>query len=224
MTLNRIFFILTIFFLTLINCTDSSTDSINSPDENPDIEYPDWTFESHSSSAEPNYENIFPQDRVNRIDIVISNSDWQLMLSDMTQVYGNFGSSSGGGPHISGFSDDNPVYVPCSIFFNDKEWYKVGVRFKGNSSLKSSWRGGIWKIPLRLNFDRYEEEFPEIANQRFYGFKELSLSSNYNDRSLIREKIVPEIFRDFGVQAPQTAFYRIYIDYGEGPKCGHDSG
>jgi spore coat protein CotH len=65
--------------------------------------------------------------------------------------------------------------------------------------------------------DRFEDEYPEIANQRFYGFKELSLSNNYDDASLTREKVVPEIFRDFGVPAPQTAFYRVYIDYGKGP-------
>ena len=65
--------------------------------------------------------------------------------------------------------------------------------------------------------DRFEDEIPEINNQRFYGFKEFSLSNGYDDESLIREKVATEIFRDFGVAAPQTAFYRVYIDYGDGP-------
>ena len=65
--------------------------------------------------------------------------------------------------------------------------------------------------------DRFEDEYPEINNQRFHGFKELSLANNYDDKSFLREKVVPEIFRDFGVPAPQTAFYRVYVDYGDGP-------
>jgi spore coat protein CotH len=136
------------------------------------------------------------------------------MIDDMTNNYGSFG-TGGGGPADD--SDDNPIYVPCSLFFNDIKWYQVGLRFKGNSSLKTTWGKGIWKLPLRLNIDRFEDEIPEISNQRFYGFKELSLANNYDDESLIREKVVPEIFRDFGVAAPQTAFYRVYIDYGDGP-------
>jgi len=35
----------------------------------------DWTEETHSKDATPNYELVFPQDKVNRIDIVISHEN-----------------------------------------------------------------------------------------------------------------------------------------------------
>jgi spore coat protein H len=207
--------------LLVISCKESPTETVESADEDieiSDLDISDWSESTHSNDANPDYDIVFPQENVNRIDLEISEEDWQSMLEDMIGNYGTFGSNTGGGPPTMGGSDDNPIYVPCSLFFNGVEWYKVGVRFKGNSSLRTSWEKGIWKIPLRLNFDRYEDEFSHIDNQRFYGFKELSLSSNYDDKSLIREKITPEIFRDFGVAAPQTAFYRVYINTGDESK------
>ena len=211
----KIFLILFIVFV--ISCAEDSPNSTEELDDielESNIDFSDWSTATHSNDVDPEYDVVFPQDRVNRLDIEISSTNWNIMLDDMTNRYGSFGSGSRG---PADDSEENPIYVPCSIFFNDIQWYQAGIRFKGNSSLKTSWGNGIWKLPLRLNMDRFEDDYPEIINQRFYGFKELSLSNNYDDESLIREKVVPEIFRDFGVPAPQTAFYRIYIDYGDGP-------
>lgn len=222
MTIQKYFIGFIFLVFSFLSCADSineSTDEASDQIEE-ELEITDWSETTHGKSVNPNYDIVFPQDKVSRIDISISSENWQTMLDDMTSKYGEFGSNTGGGPSIMGDNeeDENPIYVPCELYFNDIEWYKVGIRFKGNSSLQTSWKTGIWKIPLRLNFDKFEDDYPQINNQRFYGFKELSLSSNYADKSLIREKVVPEIFRDMGVAAPQTAFYRVYINYGEGEK------
>ena len=203
--------------ILFVGCTEvpiNNTAELDDVEIETNLDLSDWTNTTHSKEADPDYDIVFPQDKVNRIDLVISSTNWNIMIDDMTNNYGSFGIGAGG---PADDSDDNPIYVPCSLFFNDIEWYQAGIRFKGNSSLKTSWGQGIWKLPLRLNMDRFEDEIPEINNQRFYGFKELSLSNCYDDESLIREKVVPEIFRDFGVAAPQTAFYRVYVDYGDGP-------
>ena len=209
--------VLIFLLLLFINCAEESPNAFEELEDieleiNSDIA--DWSEQTHSNDVDPDYDVVFPQDKVNRIDLEISSTNWNIMFDDMTNRYGSFGSGSRG-PATD--SDDNPIYVPCALYFNDIQWYQVGVRFKGNSSLKTSWGNGIWKLPLRLNIDRFEDDYPDLKNQRFYGFKELSLSSNYDDQSFLREKVVPEIFRDFGVAAPRTAFYRIYIDYGDGP-------
>jgi len=209
--------VLILSIILLIGCAEDPTNSTVELDDielETNIDLSDWGTSTHSNDADPNYEIVFPQDKVNRIDLVISSTNWNIMLDDMTNKYGGFGSGASG---PADDSEDNPIYVPCSLFFNDIQWYQVGIRFKGNSSLKTTWGNGIWKLPLRFKFDKFEDDNPEITNQRFYGFKELSLSNNYDDESLIREKVVPEIFRDFGVPAPQTAFYRVYVDYGDGP-------
>lgn len=101
--------------------------------------------------------------------------------------------------------------------YRGKQWHHAGIRFKGNSSLTSTWGSGSYKLPFRFDFDEFEETYPEIRNQRFFGFQQLSLSSGFPDDSLIREKVVGDIFRIAGVPAPRTAFYRLYIDHGDGP-------
>ncbi len=125
---------------------------------------------------------------------------------------GGFG--DGGG--MFGQGDTNPIYVPCTLTFEGKTWWYVGIRYKGLSSLSSGWRGGNHKLPFRLDFDEYETDHPEIDNQRFFGFQKLSLANNWSDSSYLREKVTHDIFREAGVPAPRTAFYRLYIDFGEG--------
>jgi spore coat protein H len=185
---------------------------------------------SHSNKADPDYSVLFPDTRVNTMTITISPGNWEKMLDNMTELYGEFGGSStgdfsapGGGEQdrdqgmMSMSSSIDPIYVPADISFNGEEWENVGIRFKGFNSLQGSWKEGSYKISFKLNFDKFEDEYPEIKNQRFYGFDELNLQNNYNDDSLLRDKVVPSIFRESGVCAPYTAFYSIYVDYGEGP-------
>ncbi len=186
----------------------------------------DWTTVTHSSLAPINYAVVFPQDKVNRFDITISADDWSTMQSDLESLYGTNTSTSGpptggGGPPQgsgggSSFAEENPIYIPCNLEFEGNNWYNVGIRYKGNSSLSAS-SGGVKKLPFRLEFSEFEDDYIEIKGQTFYGFPALSMSSNYNDKSFLREKIGCDIFREFGVPAPQTSFYELYIDYGDGP-------
>lgn len=171
----------------------------------------DWTTDSHSAIATPDYGQIFPDDAVQRIDLEIDPDDWESMQDNLGDILAGAGGGQGT------FSDETPMYVPCQMWYNGKQWYNVGVRYKGNSSLQGPFDNGIGKLPLRLEFDYFEDDYPEITGQTFYGFSQLSLSSNYDDQSVIREKVVADIFRDFGVPAPRTSFYCIFVDYGDGP-------
>lgn len=176
----------------------------------------DWTAETHGPNATRDYNTVFNQNAVQRLDIVIESDYWDVMQSDLASLIG----SSGGGPGGPGgqtFVDENPIYVPCQVYFNDKQWYDVGMRYKGNSSLNSAYAQGNGKLPFRLEMDHFENENPNISGQTFFGFRELSFSSNFKDETLLHEKIAADVFREFGVPAPQTAYYRIYVDHGDGP-------
>lgn len=190
-----------------------------------DFEATDWTAETHSKDADPNFIEVFEDNEVKRLDIVITNTRWKTMLNDMTNLYGTFGGTSSGpggpGGQAGGgttFSEEDPIMVPAEVFYNGKEWYRVGVRFKGNSSLQSSWQAGILKLSFKLDFDEFEDDYPQIKNQRFYGFKKLSLKNNYDDDSMLREKVAMDVFRNSGLVGSHTAFYTVYVDYGDGPQ------
>tara|TARA_R110002033_G_C3881801_1_gene238044 strand:- start:1052 stop:2572 length:1521 start_codon:yes stop_codon:yes gene_type:complete len=190
----------------------NNTDTDDSDDS--DFEATDWTEATHSKDADPDFDEVFEDNTVKRIDFVISETRWQSMLDDMTSLYGTFGSGNGS---FSGDEED-PIFVPAEVFYNGIEWYRVGVRFKGNSSLASSWASGILKLSFKLDFDEFEDDYPQIDNQRFYGFKKLSLKNNYNDKSMMREKVAGDVFRNAGLVGSHTAFYVLYVDHGDGPE------
>ncbi|UXX79193.1 CotH kinase family protein [Reichenbachiella carrageenanivorans] len=204
------------FFVACIdndNIEDSTDETTESIDDTV-FEATDWSADTHSNDADPNYEEVFEDDAVKRLDIVITPARWQAMLDDMTSLYGTFGTHSN---HSSIFADENPIFVPAEVFYKDKEWYRVGVRFKGNSSLLNTWQDGNLKLSFKLDFDEFEDDYPQIDNQRFYGFKKLSLKNNYNDKSMLREKVAADIFRNAGLASSHTAFYTVYVDHGDGP-------
>ncbi|MBP1840965.1 CotH kinase family protein [Formosa algae] len=205
------------------SCSDDSTssddleadDSIEIVIDDTDFEATDWTEATHSKDADPDFDEVFEDEAVKRLDLVISEDRWNSMLENMTSLYGTFGSHSNSSLSDS---DEDPVFVPGEVFYNGIEWYRVGIRFKGNSSLQSSWSAGILKLSFKLDFDEFEDDYPQIDNQRFYGFKKLSLKNNYDDKSMLREKVASDVFRDAGLAVSHTAFYTVYVDHGDGPE------
>jgi spore coat protein CotH len=225
-----------------------------------------WEEASHSKEADPDYETVFPQDEVNTMTITIDPDNWQAMLDNMTELYGEAGAGggrgfgggrpaggpppaggqppngeppadrqppaegqppadrqppAGGGPAFGGGAAnfgvaENPMWAEATIEFEGGIWTNVGVRFKGNSSLMQAWNSGSFELPLKLDFDEFEDTYPEIDNQRFYGFKQLSLSNNFSDNSYLRDAVSYDVMRNAGILAPETAWYEIFIDYGEG--------
>lgn len=305
---------------------EDTTDNKSSSDK---VRPEGWEFNSHDKDASPDYDLLFAQNKVNQIEITISDSAWKTLIDDMTSMAGTFGAGGGmgGGPSGSGSPGDRPdsgsmggmfpggmkdtndtfpsqgnppgqsqfpqeffdaaegktpgdscsctimgnslsgivdttddgklvcmtgfpqngengnipdqgkennngggmganleflpkepVYIPCIVKFNDKKWTNVGFRLKGNSSLVSAWQQGVYKLPFRIKTDQFEDSFPEIKDQRMYGFQDIAFANSYNDNTMVHEKVACDMFRDFGVPAPKSAFVRLYIDYGEGRK------
>ena len=176
----------------------------------------DWTDATHTKNVDPDFAEVFNDTEVKRLDIVVTSSRWQNMLSDLTSLYGEFGKRSNSNGLIA--SEDDPIFVPAEVYYNGKQWYRVGIRFKGNSSLQSSWQQGVLKLALKLDFDEFEDTYPQIKNQRFYGFKKFSLKNNFDDESLLREKVAADVFKDAGLAVSHTSFYTLYVDHGDGPE------
>jgi spore coat protein H len=223
-----------------------------------------WTEETHSNDADPNYEVVFPQKKVNQIVITIEPDDWDAMQTEMVEMYGEKGTGPAGPGNMrpgrflpdeqlpdsenftpfprpdleKNFPEDggdlprdpnagdlpgwvdmtstNPSWVTATIEFNGLTWTNVGIRYKGNSSLTSAWRSGSLKIPFKLDFDEFEDDYPEIDNQRFYGFKQLSFSNAFADGTYMRDALAANILDESGLVAAETAWYEVILDYGEG--------
>ncbi|MDB4224706.1 hypothetical protein N9850_13110, partial [Granulosicoccus sp.] len=92
--------------LVLSGCSDSNSmldeQDVIDIDDTPntildaDFEATDWSEETHSNDAVPNYNEVFDDAQVKRLDFVITAERWQSMLDDMTATYGEFGGDAGG--------------------------------------------------------------------------------------------------------------------------------
>ncbi len=244
--------------------TPTSNESTTSGDTDSTARPTGWSEASHSNNADPNYEVVFPEDKVNQITITIDPDSYAAMQADMTELLGEPGNRQGpggfggppaggqfnpaggqppaegqfvpgngqppegfnpgqggqGGPGGFGGGDlisENPMWVTATISFEGQSWTNVGVRYKGNSSLTNAWSSDSEKLPFKLDFDQFETEYPEIENQRFYGFKQLSLANGFGDATYMRETMAYDLLAEAGLTAAATAFYEVTLDYGEGP-------
>ena len=202
-----------------------------------------WSPATHGNQARPDYARLFALDRVHELRISIDAATFRAMREDLKSVlpigqipFGLAGAPSApvgaaGGPSApfgaGGLFGNggvltlrDPSYFPVTVTHDGHAWTQVGMRYKGSFSLMMGSLFSLMmgtpdgKLSFRLNFDRFEDAHPEIANQRFYGFKELTFSSNFDDATRMREALANEIFRDRGVAAPRVAFYRIVVNTG----------
>ncbi|MBM4352406.1 MAG: cellulosomal protein [Deltaproteobacteria bacterium] len=227
---------------------------------------------SHGKKAPDDYDRVFGEGVVHRIDLVIPQATYAAMLAELEERLGPPGGKGGKGddpkgpppkagvdacvglapgtecswmdkgvevkgkctmipfaggilfcmpaeppPGIQPLTGWDPSYVEISVKFEEELWEHVGMRFKGNSTLNHAWQIGKRKFSFRLNFDKYEDQYPETDDQRFWGFQEVIFNSNWRDDSMIREFLACELFRKGGVKASRAAFYRVFADVGEGP-------
>jgi len=153
-----------LFILALLNaCRDEDLDSVTTTVD--DTDYSDWSEATHGN-VDPDYDIVFDQENVLRFDITIDADDWSDMQSNLSSVVRNasFDRSSGE------ITISDPDWYECSFSFDSLEWYHVGIRYKGNSSLVTAYNSGVDKLSFKLDFDEFEDDYPAISDQRFYGF------------------------------------------------------
>lgn len=165
---------------------------------------------AYTDAAAPNYRVVMPTTRVNSITITIDPADWDAMIADVGTLYGP-----------RGVQDDNqkppdtvkPRWLPAKIDFGGRSWAKVGIRPKGSSSLKATWRDGTDRFPWKLDFSQYQDDL------RFFGFRKLSFATNWADGTNLRDPLVNDVLEQAGLPAARNAPYQITLDHGTGPKA-----
>lgn len=94
-------------------------------------------------------------------------------------------------------------FMQATVIIDNKKFYSCGLKFKGESSY------GFYpgkKKPFRIKFNKY------IKGQDFHGLKELNLTNNFKDPTMIREKIYLDIMNKEGLPAPRATFAKLYIN------------
>ncbi len=97
---------------------------------------------------------------------------------------------------------DEYTYMVASVDVDGEIIDSTGVRLKGNSSY---WGGGN-KKSIKLKFNEF------VSGQKLDGLKKINLNNNFNDPTLMREKIFLDMLQNNGVPAPKCAYARVYLN------------
>lgn len=191
------------------------------------IRYEGWVDSSHAN-LKPDTAGAFL--RASRtMTIRWTKKSWDHMMKTMADSCGAFGTRGGNwnSTTTSKPCSDGPndyigksamVWVPADIETDGQVWKNVGVRLKGNWSLQQAWTSKDYALPFRFNTDKYEDSLPNTKDQRFYGFKKISLFNAVQDPTSIRGPIASAIFRQFGVVAPFSAPVHLILKFGDTTK------
>jgi hypothetical protein len=222
--------------------SQGTANSDATPGEVVGVRDPDWHQDSHSKKKNlPLYDDVFDTASLQKLVLEFESEQWQICWDSMVALAGAFGTGRMGGgggmtrpnntmmPMMNntmmmmmmggGASDilgGEATYVQVTVRYRGRVWRRVGFRWKGNSSLQASWSGGYFKLPFRLDFDKFEDDFPAIKNQRFYGFGKMTFGSNFGDGTGMRELVMQTAYANMDVAAARGSLVQVFMDRGDG--------
>lgn len=129
-------------------------------------------------------EEVFPKDKVVDVKITIDSGDFQDMLDNASAE----------------------EYKEASVDYNGQHFEHIGIRTKGNLSLRS--------VVQMSDSDRYSFKlsFDEYVDQTLDGISKINLNNNYSDASSMREFLTYELAEQLGLPTPKYSYVNVYIN------------
>jgi len=103
-------------------------------------------------------------------------------------------------------------YVECTVRFQGQAYPHVGVRHKGNTSLINPFEDGRTKLPFKLDFDKFDDEYPETDGRTLLGMDKINLANGFRDPTLLRDIFAVDLLREFGANAPRARPCAVYVN------------
>ena len=106
------------------------------------------------------------------------------------------------------FIADAPAeeYIPCTVVIDGEEFYQVGLRAKGNNSLRLTEEYGLSRYSLKLEFDHY------VDGGNYHGLDKLSLDASFQDNSYLKTYLVYDMMDHMGVPAPLRSYVWVTVN------------
>ena len=138
------------------------------------------------ASANPRYmTRLFDDSRVHAIDIQIE--DWGAFIE----------------------SAESEEYVACTVEIDGEEFHHIGLRAKGNNSLRLTEEYGLSRYSLKLEFDQF------LDGGNYYGLDKFSLDASFQDNSYMKTYLVYDMMQFMEVPAPLCSYVWVTVN-GEG--------
>ncbi|MFM9328779.1 CotH kinase family protein [Paenibacillus mesotrionivorans] len=136
-------------------------------------------------TAEELSETVFPKEKVIDVKITVDEADFQDMLDNASLE----------------------EYKMASVEYNGTKFDNVGIRTKGNLSLRSVVQmQDSDRYSFKLSFDEY------VDNQTLAGISKINLNNNYSDASYMREFLTYELAEEMGLPTPGHSYVNVYIN------------
>ncbi|MDF2934904.1 MAG: Spore coat protein CotH [Paenibacillaceae bacterium] len=140
---------------------------------------------SSGKAAEELSETIFPKDKAIDVNITLDEADFQDMLDNASLE----------------------EYKTASVEYNGVTLHNVGIRAKGNLSLRSVVQmQDSDRYSFKLSFDEY------VDSQTLAGISKINLNNNYSDASYMREFLTYELAEEMGLPTPGHSYVNVYIN------------
>ncbi|MDE6594181.1 MAG: CotH kinase family protein [Oscillospiraceae bacterium] len=129
------------------------------------------------------YENrIFDKSKVHTIDIVMNN--WDEFIA----------------------SCENEEYTSCTAVIDGEAVSSVGLRAKGNTSLRNVSSMGSSRYSFKLEFDHYD------STKTYHGLDKLCLNNIIQDNTYMKDYLAYTLMENFGVASPLCSYAYITVN------------
>lgn len=118
------------------------------------------------------------------IEIIADEADWQEMLDNAA----------------------SEQYIMADVIVNGTKFQNVGIRPKGNSSLREVVNSDSDRYSFRLKFDEY------IKDQTCFGLESFVVNNMVGDNTYMKEYVSYDLMREAGVDAPYVGYADIKVN------------
>lgn len=134
------------------------------------------------ASSNPVYmSKLFDKTKVHNIDIIID--DWDLFLENAPKE----------------------EYSNATIIIDNDKFNNVGIRAKGNNSLRLTNKYELDRYSLKLEFDHYNAS-------SYFGLDKFSLDSSFQDNSYLKTYITYDMMSFMGVPTPLYSYVWVRVN------------
>lgn len=105
---------------------------------------------------------------------------------------------------IEGCEDEE--YVPCAVVIDNESFKNVGIRAKGNTSLRNVSSMDSSRYSFKIEFDHYTD------GKTYHGLDKLSLNNIIQDNTYMKDYLTYRLMAENGVCAPLCSFVYITVN------------
>ena len=172
--------------------TVSKDDLYTIDDVKEDDEKYEINSDTQGKAKEGTYAKLFNKETIQDVKISIDENNWNYLLQNAI---------------------DKPTVLASSVSIGDDTVKYVGIKTKGNLTLKEVWNSSSDRFSFTINFGKYiNTDNGYTDKQNLYGLRKVALNNIYGDATLMKEYLSYELMTRMGIPTPEYSLVNLYIN------------